>query len=84
MKMMRRICFLLAGDTGVADIFIAGGKAIEERSQLQLLRRVSNIKEQGLGQSLDEKMLKMTEYLVYVVRRRSLNRSWNDSSITGQ
>ena len=25
MKMTRRICFRLAGDTGVADILIAGG-----------------------------------------------------------
>ena len=25
MKMTRRICFRLAGDTGVADMFIAGG-----------------------------------------------------------
>ena len=27
MKMMRRICFRLAGDTGVAGIFVAGGKS---------------------------------------------------------
>ncbi len=61
MKMMRRICFRLAGDTGVAGIFFAGGKAIEERSQLQLLWVFGNIKEQRLGQSLDNKMFKMTE-----------------------
>ena len=78
--MIRSICFRLAGDTGVADISIAGGKAIEERSQLQLLGRLRNIKEQSLGRSLDKEMLKMTEYIVYVVREGSLKRNWNDSS----
>ena len=57
---------------------------MEERSQLQLLRRFRNIKEQSLGQSLDEELIKMTEYLVCVPRRRILNRRWTDSSIEGQ
>ena len=69
MKITRRICFRLAGDTGVADMFIAGGSAIAERSQLQLSRRFGIIEEQSLVQSLYNKMLGMIEYLAYVVKK---------------
>lgn len=62
-KMTRRICFRLAGDTGVADMFIAGGSAIAECSQSQLSRRFGIIEEQSLGQSLYSKMLNMIGYL---------------------
>lgn len=71
--MTRRICFRLAGDTGVADMSIAGG------SQSQLSRRFGNIKEQCLGQGLDNKTLKMTDSLAYVVRK-GIREKGNDSS----
>ena len=69
MKMTRRICFRLAGDTGVADMFLAGGSATVERSQSQLSRRFGIIEEQSLGQSLYSKMLNMIGYLAHVVRK---------------